>query len=117
MQTDELVKIITEELELRKGENLTVIDVKNRTSVTDYMIIVTATSARHAAALSGYASEKIKAQGIRPLGQEGEQGSDWVLLDLDDIIVHIMTAQARDLYQLEKLWSINTRTQEVGSSS
>lgn len=117
MQIDELVKIVTGELDLRKGENITVIDVRGRTSVTDFMIIVTATSERHAKSLCGYVTEKIKESGTRPLGVEGEQGSDWVLLDLGDIIVHVMTAQARELYQLEKLWSINTRSQEMTSSS
>lgn len=117
MQQDELVKTVTDELDLRKGENITVIDVKGRTSVTDFMIIVTATSERHASSLSGYVTDKVKEQGNRPLGVEGDQGSDWVLLDLGDIIVHIMTAKARDLYQLEKLWSINTRSQEVASAA
>lgn len=118
MQTEELVKVVTGELDLRKGENIIVIDVKGRTSVTDYMILATATSERHARSLSGYVAEKIKESGIRPLGVEGEQGgSDWVLLDLDDIIVHVMTAQARDLYQLEKLWSVDTRAQEMATVS
>lgn len=116
MQTNELLKIVTDELNLRKGENVTVIDVKNRTSVTDFMVIATASSARHARSLCGYISEKTKELGERPLGQEGDQGSDWVLLDLGDIIVHLMTVQARDLYQLEKLWSMNTRTQEMAAS-
>jgi ribosome-associated protein len=113
MQTEELVKIVTGELDLRKGENITVIDVRGRTSVTDFMILVTGTSERHAKSLCGYVTEKIKELGLRPLGLEGEQGSDWVLLDLGDIIVHVMTAQARNLYQLEKLWSVNTRAQEM----
>ena len=114
MQTEELVKIVTTELDFRKGENVTVIDVHGRTSVTDFMIIATATSERHARSLCGYVTEKVKELGIRPLGVEGEQGgSDWVLLDLDDIIVHVMTAQARELYQLEKLWSVDSRAKEM----
>lgn len=118
MQTEELVKIVTTELDFRKGENVTVIDVKGRTSVTDYMILATATSERHARSLCGYVTEKVKESGVRPLGVEGEQGgSDWVLLDLDDIIVHVMTAQARDLYQLEKLWSVDTRAREMVATS
>lgn len=117
MQQNELVKIVTDELDLRKGENITVIDVQGRTSVTDFMVLVTATSERHAKSLCGYVTEKIKELGERPLGLEGEQGSDWVLLDLGDIIVHVMTAQARALYQLEKLWSVDTRAQEVVSKS
>lgn len=117
MQQNELLKIVTDELNLRKGENISVIDVKGRTSVTDFMVVVTATSTRHANSLCGYVCEKIKELGVRPLGQEGEQSSDWVLLDLGDIIVHLMTAQARDLYQLEKLWSVDTRAQEMASTA
>lgn len=114
MQTEELVKVVAAELDFRKGENVIVIDVRERTSVTDFMILATGTSERHARSLCGYVSEKVKELGIRPLGVEGEQGgSDWVLLDLGDIIVHVMTAQARDLYQLEKLWSVDSRTQEM----
>jgi ribosome-associated protein len=75
--------------------------------------LATATSERHAKSLCGYVTDKIKESGQRPLGLEGDQGSDWVLLDLGDIIVHVMTKQARDLYQLEKLWSVDTRAQEM----
>ena len=117
MEQNELIKIITDELNLRKGENITVIDVKGRTSVTDFMIVTTATSARHANSLAHYVVEKLKEFDIRPLGQEGDQSSEWVLLDLNDVIVHVMTPQTRDLYQLEKLWSVATRAQEVKTSS
>lgn len=109
MQTDELLAIVTAELDERKGQSISVIDVKGRTSVTDFMVLVTATSERHAKSLSDYVAEKVKKYGFKPLGIEGEQGSDWVLLDLGDIIVHIMTAQSREHYQLEKLWSIDSR--------
>ncbi|NOQ35896.1 MAG: ribosome silencing factor [Methylococcaceae bacterium] len=113
MQIDELLALVTAELDERKGQSISVIDVKDRTSVTDFMILVTASSTRHAQSLSAYVSEKVKKQGFKPLGIEGEQGSDWVLLDLGDILLHIMTAQARELYQLEKLWSLDTRVAEV----
>jgi ribosome-associated protein len=113
MQTIELTKIIENELTLRKGENITLIDVKGRTSVTDAMLIVTATSERHAQALAHYVTEKVKEYGIRPLGLEGQRSSDWVLLDLGDILLHLMTPTARERYQLEKLWSVATRSHEM----
>lgn len=106
MQSNELVKIIETELDLRKGENLVSLYVGDKTTITDYMVMVTATSARHAKSLSDYVVEKIKALGLTPMGVEGAQGSDWVLLDLGDVIVHVMTGQAREFYQLEKLWSV-----------
>jgi ribosome-associated protein len=113
MQTNELLTLITAELDKRKGQKITIIDVKERSSVTDFMVLVTATSERHSQALSGYITIKVKEQGMQPLGVEGGQGSDWVLLDLGDIVLHIMTIKARELYQLEKLWSIETRREEI----
>lgn len=113
MQTNELLTLISAELDERKGQSITVIDVKDRSSVTDFMILVTATSERHSQALANYITIKVKEKGMKPLGVEGEQGSNWVLLDLGDIVLHIMTKQARELYQLEKLWSIETRKEEI----
>lgn len=107
MQTKTLLKIVKEVLDERKGQNITVLDVEGKTSITDYMILVTSSSTRHAKALSDYVLTKIKANGVTPLGVEGQQGADWVLLDLGDIILHVMTAQAREFYQLEKLWSVD----------
>ncbi len=109
MQAEELLKVVTEVIDERKGENITVLDVKDKTTITDYMVIVTATSERHARSLCNYVSEKVKQLGISHPGFEGAQGSDWVLLDLGDVILHVMTAQAREFYQLEKLWSLDSR--------
>lgn len=107
MQSNELVKLVEEELELRKGQNITVLDVVNKTSITDFMVIVTATSSRHAKSLSDYVIEMVKTHHVQPLGVEGQMGSDWVLLDLGDVILHVMTGVAREHYQLEKLWSVS----------
>ncbi|MCK5121596.1 MAG: ribosome silencing factor [Methylomarinum sp.] len=106
MQTKEVLKMVEGVLDDHKGQNITVLDVIGKTSVTDYMVLVTATSERHAKSLCNYVLEKIKENGLTPLGVEGLQGSDWVLLDLGDVILHVMTAQAREFYQLEKLWSV-----------
>ena len=107
MQTKELLEMVQEVLDDRKGQNITVLDVIGKTSITDYMVVVTSTSERHAKALSDYVLEKVKEKGFLPLGVEGQKGSDWVLLDLGDVILHVMTAQAREFYQLEKLWSVD----------
>jgi ribosome-associated protein len=106
MQTEALLKIIQNVLDERKGQNIITLDVRNKTSFTDYMVIVTGTSDRHLRSLCDYAAEESKKMGLSPLGLEGGLGSDWILLDLGDILVHAMTVQARDLYQLEKLWSV-----------
>ncbi len=112
MQTKELLKMVESVLDERKGQNITTLDVIGKTSVTDYMVLATSTSERHAKALSDYVVEEVKANGFMPLGVEGQQGSDWVLVDLGDVILHVMTAQAREFYQLEKLWSFD-RTEEL----
>src|SRR5450631_4474079 len=107
MQVEDLLKTVQEVLDERKGHNITTLDVRDKTSFTDYMVVVTGTSDRHLKSLCDYVVEKVKEQGGKPLGVEGDLGSDWVLLDLGDVIVHAMTAQARGYYQLEKLWSID----------
>ena len=112
MNTKEILKMLDTVLDDHKGQNITVLDVEGKTSVTDFMVLVTATSERHAKSLAGYVVEKVKENGSLPLGVEGEQGSDWVLVDLGDVIVHVMTAKAREFYELEKLWSVD-RVEEV----
>lgn len=104
MQTDQLKSLIVDALDDIKAQNITVLDVRGRTSVTDYMIIATGTSSRHVAAVAGNVEEKVKEAGVRPNGTEGRSSSDWVLIDLFDIVVHIMTDQARHFYDLERLW-------------
>jgi ribosome-associated protein len=106
MQVEELLKIVETVLDERKGNNITTLDVRGKTSFTDYMVVVTGTSDRHLKSLCDYVVEEAKKKGYRPLGIEGDLGSDWVLLDLGDVIVHAMTSQARGFYQLEKLWSV-----------
>ncbi len=113
MQTKELLKLVESVLNERKGENISVLDVMGKTSVTDFMVVVTSTSERHAKALSDYVLEKVKENGLTPMGVEGQQGSDWVLLDLGDVILHVMTAQSREFYQLEKLWSVDRMEEHI----
>ena len=113
MQTDELLQIVQTVLDEKKGQFITTIDVRNKTSFTDYMVIATGTSDRHLKSLCDYVAEKAKENGVMPVGIEGDLGSDWVLLDLGDVIVHVMTAQAREFYQLEKLWSV-AHAKEMG---
>lgn len=112
MQSEQLVNIVAHVIDERKGRFVSVLDVRNKTTITDYMVVVTATSERHARSLCQYVAEKVKELGIGHPGFEGQDGSDWVLLDLGDVILHVMTAQAREFYQLEKLWSVD-RSEEV----
>ena len=107
MQVEEILKIVEEVLDERKGQFIKILDVRGQTTITDYMVLVTGTSNRHLKALCDHVIEKLREYDIKPLGIEGDMTSDWVLLDLGDIIVHAMTAQTREFYQLEKLWSVN----------
>jgi len=107
MQADKLLEIVTKVLSDRKADNVVTIDVIGKTSFTDYMVIATGTSARHVKALCEYVTIELKDQGVMPLGVEGSQGAEWVLADLGDVILHVMTAQSREFYQLEKLWTVD----------
>lgn len=113
MQTEALLALVEGELNERKALNLTVLDVRNKTSFTDYMIVVTGTSNRHIKALCDYVEVKVKENDVMPLGVEGDMTSDWVLLDLGDVIVHAMTEQAREYYQLEKLWTVGADKENI----
>lgn len=104
MQLAKLTKLVVGALEDLKALDLKVLDVRTMTSVTDTMIIVSGTSTRHVKAMADSVFEKAAAAGHRPLGVEGEKEGEWVLVDLGDIVVHIMLPQTRDFYNLEKLW-------------
>lgn len=103
----DLQALAIEALEELKGEEITVIDVKGKTSVTDCMIIATGRSERHVKSLANEVAYQAKQRGEPALGVEGENTGRWVLVDLGDVIVHVMLKDVRDFYQLEKLWSVD----------
>ena len=109
---DALRDVVVCALEDLKAVDLKVLDVSELTSITDIMVIASGTSDRHVRALAENVVEKAKAFGQRPIGVEGEREGEWVLVDLQDILVHVMLPRVRDFYQLEKLWDMNqvTRT-------
>ena len=99
-----LVALAVAALEDVKAQDIQVLDVRDKQSITDFMIIATGTSNRQIGAMLDKVREAVKAQGVKPLGEEGKGDSDWVLADLDTVIVHMMTASARQFYDLERLW-------------
>jgi ribosome-associated protein len=92
-------------LEDMKAVDVRVLDVHAMTSIMDYMIVASGTSDRHVRSLVNAVVEKAKEKDMRPLGVEGEQHAQWALVDLGDVVVHVMRPEVRDFYQLEKLWS------------
>ncbi|CAM3609907.1 MULTISPECIES: ribosome silencing factor [Halomonas] len=105
MHIDTLKSLAVDALEELKARDITHLDVSKLTEVTDLMLIASGTSTRHVAAIAQNVVEKAKAAGLRPLGVEGGDNADWVLVDLGDIVVHVMMPEARLLYDLERLWA------------
>jgi len=89
----------------KKAKDLIVLEVREVSSIADYFIICSATSSRQVQALSSWLQEQLKKEGVRALGVEGETYGKWVLLDYDDVIVHIFYEPIRELYEIERLWA------------
>jgi ribosome-associated protein len=104
MQNDDLAKLVEDALDELKAKDVVRIDVKELTSVTDFMIIASGTSGRHVNSLADNVVEKSKEAGRRPLGVEGQDSGEWILVDLGDVVVHIMQPATRQFYDLERLW-------------
>ncbi|MFA9486105.1 ribosome silencing factor [Moraxella haemolytica] len=102
---DEQVALATEALDDLKATEITVMTVEHLTEVAERIIIANATSKRHVKALADKLGAKAKESGLMPLGREGDKDSDWTLVDLGAVVVHIMTREAREFYDLEGLWS------------
>jgi ribosome-associated protein len=105
MTLTKLAKTAVAALEDIKGREITVLDVRKLTSLFDKVVIATADSGRQASAMARNLQDKVKAAGARVYGIEGEQSGEWVLVDLGDVIVHIMQPTIRQHYNLEELWT------------
>ena len=92
-----------------QATDITVIDVREQTSITDYMVICSGRSSRHVRAIGEYVIEEMKHAGYPSLGSTGMENGEWVLIDLGDLIVHILQPSARDFYNLEALWQTNPK--------
>ena len=108
MNSKQLSALVIEVLDDTKATDIIRLDVRDMTSVTDYMIVASGTSNRHVKALANNVADKAREAGHRPIGIEGEEGGEWVLLDLQDALVHVMLPKVREFYNLEKLWSLGS---------
>ena len=99
-----LVKLVAAALDDMKAANVKIIDVRKATDVADCMVIASGTSDRHVRSIADRVVERTRAGGFRPMGLEGERDGEWVLVDLNDVIVHVMLPRVREFYGLESLW-------------
>ncbi|MBH79720.1 MAG: ribosome silencing factor [Gammaproteobacteria bacterium] len=105
VSADALRDQVLESLDERKGRDIVALAVGKVTDITDYMVIASGTSNRHVKALVDQVVEDAKASGTLPMGVEGRETNEWVLVDLGDVLVHVMQEKSRRFYDLERLWS------------
>ncbi len=107
MEPEQLRDLVVGALEDMKAVDIRVLDVRGVTAITDIMVVASGTSDRHVKSLADSVLAKAREAGVKPLGVEGEGGAEWILVDLRDVVVHIMLPRVRDFYNLEKLWSMD----------
>lgn len=104
MQSKQLCDLVITAMEDLKAVNTLCLDVTALTDLADNMIIATGTSNRHVSSIVDHVAITCKAQGVKPLGIEGQDTAEWVLIDLVDVVVHVMLPASREFYDLERLW-------------
>ena len=109
----QVLDVAVDALDELKAIDIKVLDVSSLTTVTDYMVVASGGSARQLRSLADNLLKRAKESGIKPLGVEGERSAEWVLVDLSDVVVHLMSPATREIYQLEKLWSVPATPSEV----
>ena len=110
MEPAELKELVVDALDDLKGVRIVEIDVRSLTDVMDYLVVASGTSNRHVKSLADNVLMRAKAEGERPLGVEGQDAAEWVLVDFGDVVVHVMLPATRDFYDLEQLWSAPAET-------
>ena len=106
MTSESLSEHIQSVLDENSAQDLITIDIRGKSSVADYMIVVSGRSNRHVGALADYVQRSLKELGHKSLGVEGLEACDWVLIDAGDVILHIFRPEVRVFYNLEKIWSV-----------
>lgn len=113
MEPEQLRDLVIGALEDMKAVDVRVLDVREATAITDFMVVASGTSDRHVKSLADNVLGKAREAGIKPLGVEGDSGAEWILVDLRDVVLHIMLPRIRDFYNLEKLWSSDATPREA----
>jgi ribosome-associated protein len=109
LTSDELVALAAETLVAHKGQEPMILEVKGLCSFSDYFVICSGGSRRHVLALAQHLQEALKQAGVKPLGMEGLEDGNWVLLDYNDVVIHLFVKALREFYDLEGLWVEATR--------
>ena len=109
---DQILDLITSSLDADKAKNILTIPLQGKSSMADYMVIASGTSSRQVASMAEHIEFKLKRAGVSLLGLEGMRQADWVLLDANDVIVHLFRPEVRDFYGLERMW-MNVSDEEV----
>jgi ribosome-associated protein len=116
LDAEALRDLAVDVLDDAKAQDLSVFDLRDRNTFADFMIVATGTSSRQNKAMAERLVMQVKQRGLAPpLGVEGEREGEWVLVDLTDVVVHLMLPQTRAFYNLEKLWDDSTRSRPAGS--
>lgn len=115
MNLDDLKAMVIDALEDMKGMDIQVVDVRGKSNVTDVMVFASGNSTRQVVSLATHVAERAKQEGLQPLGVEGADQGDWVLVDLGDVVVHVMRPEVRDFYQIEKLWSVEGDAEQANA--
>lgn len=110
--TDALLQTVRDALGELKAKDVVEIDVRDKSSVTDYMVVASGTSTRHVKSIANEVVVFAKKLDIMPLGVEGEREAEWVLVDLGDVVVHVMLPRVREFYALERLWTVGDQPPE-----
>jgi ribosome-associated protein len=114
--TPALRKHVIDALEDLKAKDIREIDVRGKTSIADLLVIASGTSARHVKSIADEVTKFAKKAGVMPLGVEGETEGEWVLVDLGDVIVHVMLPRIREFYGLERLWTVGDHEHEIDTA-
>ena len=114
---DQVRQLVISALEDFKAIDIQAIDVSGQNPLTDMFVIASGNSSRHVKSMAENLVLKAKQAGLPPLGVEGQKEAEWVLVDLNDIIVHLMLPQTRAFYNLEKLWEVSAENRESGAGS
>ena len=114
---ESLLQTVRDAVENLKAKDVVEIDVRDKSTVTDHLVIASGTSTRHVKSIADEVVKFAKKLDVMPLGVEGEREAEWVLVDLGDVVVHVMLPRVREFYALERLWTVGDQRPETDEGS